>query len=310
MTATIIPQVILDARDRGALLIVSHRGGKDSQAMTSVIRALVPDEQIVLVHAELPGVDWSGIIEHIEATTTGLELRTCVAVKTFFEMVRHRRAFPSPKYRQCTSDLKRGPIEKLIRAISKERGILDIVSCIGIRADESSSRSKLKPLKDHKGLSKAGRTVIEWLPIFDLTTDEVWATIDAAGQEPHEAYYLGMSHSGFNHRYPVRQIDASHPDLILDHDRCIFCGLCVRASREADGKNVFAMAGRGKATQLVVNTDSGKLGDSDITLDDAAAHVCPVGAIMPKHGAYSVPIGERYFDGHPIDEVDNASGKL
>ncbi len=124
------------------------------------------------------------------------------------------------------------------------------------------------------------------------------------------AYYLGMSHSGFNHRYPVRQIDASHPDLILDHDRCIFCGLCVRASRDQDGKNVFAMAGRGKTTQLVVNTDSGKLGDSDITLDDAAAHVCPVGAIMPKHGAYSVPIGERYFDGHPVDEVDNASGKL
>jgi [NiFe] hydrogenase diaphorase moiety small subunit len=124
------------------------------------------------------------------------------------------------------------------------------------------------------------------------------------------AYHLGMSHSGFNHRYPVRQIDASHPELILDHDRCIFCGLCVRASRDRDGKNVFAMAGRGRSTHIVVNTDSGKLGDSDITLEDAAAHVCPVGAIMPKHGAYSVPIGQRYFDEHPIDEVDNASGKL
>ena len=124
------------------------------------------------------------------------------------------------------------------------------------------------------------------------------------------AYHLKMHKNSFNHRYPVREIDASHPDLILDHDRCIFCGLCVRASRDRDDKNVFAMAGRGKATRVVVNTDSGLLGDSDISLQDTAAHVCPVGAIMPKRGAYSTPIGERYFDEHPIDEVDNASGKL
>jgi [NiFe] hydrogenase diaphorase moiety small subunit len=124
------------------------------------------------------------------------------------------------------------------------------------------------------------------------------------------AYHLGMSHSSFNHRYPVRQIDASHADLILDHDRCIFCGLCVSASRDRDGKNVFAMAGRGKETHIVVNSDSGKLGDSTITLDDAAAHICPVGAIMPKHGAYRIPIGQRYFDQHSIEDIDNAAGKL
>ncbi len=124
------------------------------------------------------------------------------------------------------------------------------------------------------------------------------------------AYRLNMHKNSFNHRYPVREIDASHPDLILDHDRCIFCGLCVRASSDKDHKEVFAMAGRGKATRLVVNTDSGELGDSEISLEDAAAHVCPVGAIMPKHGSYSTPIGQRYFDDRSIDEVDNASGKL
>jgi [NiFe] hydrogenase diaphorase moiety small subunit len=124
------------------------------------------------------------------------------------------------------------------------------------------------------------------------------------------AYHLGMQRNSFNHRYPVREIDASHPDLILDHDRCIFCGLCVRASRDRDQKDVFTMAGRGKTTRLVVNSDSGLLGDSDIALEDAAAHVCPVGAIMPRRGAYATPIGERYFDDHTIDEVDNASGKL
>jgi [NiFe] hydrogenase diaphorase moiety small subunit len=124
------------------------------------------------------------------------------------------------------------------------------------------------------------------------------------------AHHLKMSHNSFNHRYPVRQIDASHPDLILDHDRCIFCGLCIRASREKDGKNVFAMIGRGRTTRIIANSDSGKLGDTDISLTDTAAHICPVGAIMPKHGAYETPIGERYFDQQDVGEIDNASGKL
>jgi hypothetical protein len=35
--------------------------------------------------------------------------------------------------------------------------------------------------------------------------------------------------------------------------------LCVRASREVDGKNVFAIGGHGIGTRLVVNSPSGKL---------------------------------------------------
>ena len=31
----------------------------------------------------------------------------------------------------------------------------------------------------------------------------------------------------------------SHPDVFLDHNRCILCGRCVRVSQELDHKNVF-----------------------------------------------------------------------
>jgi 3'-phosphoadenosine 5'-phosphosulfate sulfotransferase (PAPS reductase)/FAD synthetase len=37
--------------------------------------------------------------------------------RTYLEMVEQRGMFPSPQYRQCTSDLKRGPIEKFIRSL-------------------------------------------------------------------------------------------------------------------------------------------------------------------------------------------------
>ncbi len=109
-------------------------------------------------------------------------------------------------------------------------------------------------------------------------------------------YELEMFNAHFTHFYPDRGLDASHPDILLDRNRCIMCETCVRASRDVDGKSVFALAGRGRASHLVINSPSGKLGDTGLALSDKAAHVCPVGAIMPKRAGYSVPIGERLYD--------------
>jgi len=86
-------------------------------------------------------------------------------------------------------------------------------------------------------------------------------------------------------------------------NRCIMCELCVRASRDMDGKNVFALAGRGRASHIIVNAPSGKLGDTDFALTDKAAHICPVGAILPKEVGYAVPIGRRIYDHDPISDL-------
>lgn len=119
------------------------------------------------------------------------------------------------------------------------------------------------------------------------------------------AYDLEMVSPHFKHFFPKRPVDATHPDVWLDLNRCIMCELCVRASRDIDGKAVFMLAGRGAESQLVVNSPSGKLGDSALSVEDAAAHVCPVGAILIKRVGYEVPIGQRQFDastiGHQVD---------
>ena len=116
-------------------------------------------------------------------------------------------------------------------------------------------------------------------------------------------YFLEVTALRFDHFYPPRDLDASHKDFVLDRNRCILCALCVRASRDVDGKDVFAIAGRGIHSRLGVNAASGRLGDTDLSLEDAAARVCPVGAILVKREAYRVPIGERVYDRHPISEV-------
>ena len=77
----------------------------------------------------------------------------------------------------------------------------------------------------------------------------------------------------------------------------------MRASRDVDGKNVFALSGRGINTHLIVNARSGLLGDTDFTLADKAAQVCPVGVILKKRKGFAVPIGERKYDKAPISEA-------
>ncbi len=117
------------------------------------------------------------------------------------------------------------------------------------------------------------------------------------------AYYLNMLDNHFPLFYPKREVDASHPDILLDRDRCIFCELCVRASREVDSKDVFGIAGRGINNHLIVDSPTGKLADSALEVTDKAAHVCPVGAIIIKRHGFEVPIGQRLYDEHQINEV-------
>ena len=121
------------------------------------------------------------------------------------------------------------------------------------------------------------------------------------------AYEMGMLGPHFDHFYPDRPVDASHPEVWLDVNRCIMCELCVRASREVDGKNVFALAGRGTHSHLIVNSDSGKLADTDFAVTDRAADVCPVGVILHKRVGFATPIGQRDYDVRPISEATTAS---
>lgn len=179
--------------EAGALFVINSSAGKDSQAMTIKLAREIPASQLVIVHSHLPEVEWDGSVEHIRATSFGIPVHVCQAVKTFFEMVTRRGMFPDKSRRQCTSDLKRGPIDKEIRRILKERGLKLVVSCEGMRAQESTGRAALEPFKLYERESIAGRTWYKWLPIHDLTTREVFEIIRDSGQKPFWTYAEGMS---------------------------------------------------------------------------------------------------------------------
>lgn len=182
-------QEIINLIERGAMFVVNHSGGKDSQSMFHYIHRHVPESQILVVHALLPEVEWDGVEEHVRATTLGLPVLTCQSRRTLLQMIEERGKFPSPDIRQCTSDLKRGPIERTIRRTGHKL----IVNCMGMRAQESARRSKLKTFKFNERNSKAGREWYDWLPIHHWMVGEVFAAISEVGQKPHWVYEKGMS---------------------------------------------------------------------------------------------------------------------
>ena len=59
------------------------------------------------------------------------------------------------------------------------------MNCLGIRRDESAARARRIPWPRNDRMSVAGREVFDWLPIFDLSTADVFDAIHDAGQSPH-----------------------------------------------------------------------------------------------------------------------------
>ncbi len=112
-------------------------------------------------------------------------------------------------------------------------------------------------------------------------------------------YRFGMVAPKYPYMFPKRDVDATHPDIYLDRNRCITCARCVRASRDVDGKHVFDFVGRGPKKTLAVNAWSG-LGGTNATVTDQAISVCPVGCIIKKRVGYATPIGKRLYDHEPI----------
>ena len=182
------------------LVAVSHSGGKDSQAMAIMLIKLWKSKgydlnRLHFIHADLGSVEWNGVQRHIKETLGEQNIHICKARRTFFQMVRERGMFPSKNCRQCTSDLKRGPIQKVIRHICKNNGFEFVLDCMGIRSEESTARKKKSPFTFKPKLScnkRVKRTWYQWFPIFDWTEGEVKDYIHSNNEKLHPVYYAGM----------------------------------------------------------------------------------------------------------------------
>lgn len=123
------------------------------------------------------------------------------------------------------------------------------------------------------------------------------------------AYRLGITAPKYPYMFPKRDVDASHPEVLVDRNRCILCARCIRASRDVDGKNVFQFVGRGAHKRVGIDAPS-NLGETKLEAADKAVAACPVGALLRKRVGYVVPVGRRLYDREPIgSDVAKGDGR-
>lgn len=197
---------INDLIKANAVWHLSHSAGKDSACFYEVVKKLVPNENIVVVHANLGEVEHNGVIDYIQ-NNIDEKLNIVSSKHSFLGYVLRRGKFASPQQRWCTSDFKTSPISKFIRNDLKKRGLKIGVNVMGLRAEESSNRAKKLPLCVNKSQTPKGdydrisdvtafdpnfdiktRVIYDWLPILNFTESDVYDTIAAAGKKPHPAY--------------------------------------------------------------------------------------------------------------------------
>jgi 3'-phosphoadenosine 5'-phosphosulfate sulfotransferase (PAPS reductase)/FAD synthetase len=187
-------------------IVVYSSAGKDSQAMLDVVvercdHAGVPRRRLVVVHADLGRVEWPGTraLAEQQARCYGLDF---VAVARpqgdLLDHIAARGMFPSPRARFCTSDHKRGQGHKVLTCLAAQAiaeghpAPVPLLSCLGLRAEESPCRARRPPFARDALASNGRREVDVWLPLHGWSSDDVWARVRSSGVPHHPAYDLGM----------------------------------------------------------------------------------------------------------------------
>jgi formate dehydrogenase major subunit len=101
----------------------------------------------------------------------------------------------------------------------------------------------------------------------------------------NSAYDEGMTHWPIQPNWQPYPVDASHPFIILEHNRCILCRRCVRACGELVGNFTLGFEERGAETTLVADLGL-PLGESSCISCGTCVQVCPTGTLIDRWSAY------------------------
>ncbi len=101
----------------------------------------------------------------------------------------------------------------------------------------------------------------------------------------NSAYGEGMTHWPLQPNWQPFPLDASHPDFVLDNNRCILCRRCIRACGELVGNFTLGVEERGASTLLIADLGV-PLGESSCISCGVCLQVCPTGSLIERAGVY------------------------
>jgi bidirectional [NiFe] hydrogenase diaphorase subunit len=95
-------------------------------------------------------------------------------------------------------------------------------------------------------------------------------------------YKVGMDSVRFPYLFQQKEVDASHPWFVMDHNRCVLCTRCVRVCSDVEGAHNWNIMNRGYKAKIIsdFNTPWGE--STTCTSCSKCVDVCPTGALWPK----------------------------
>lgn len=93
---------------------------------------------------------------------------------------------------------------------------------------------------------------------------------------------LGMHSVRVPYTYRRERVDATHPRFLIDRDRCVLCGRCVRVCQEVEGAHTWGFAERGVAARVITDLAEPWGTAESCTSCGKCVEVCPTGAIACK----------------------------
>ena len=99
------------------------------------------------------------------------------------------------------------------------------------------------------------------------------------------AYRYQMDHVRYPHLFPSLPVDSISEYLVIDYNRCVLCGRCIRACDEIAASRTLDFSQHGWKTMVSADLDQ-PIGESSCLSCGACVQACPTGAIFNKLSIY------------------------
>jgi len=106
---------------------------------------------------------------------------------------------------------------------------------------------------------------------------------------------LGMTHVRVPYLNPEFSVDASHRRFVVDHNRCVLCGRCVRVCDEIEGAHTWDFQGRGLKATVITDLNQPWGESESCTGCGKCIQVCPTGALFEKGASVAEMLKRKSF---------------